>query len=51
MNKHSAGWLALVALAAASAMAPAAEFAWQTDLEAARLEAARDGKPLCIVFR
>ncbi len=36
---------------AATADAPAAGLAWQTDLGRARAAARRDGKPLLVVFR
>jgi hypothetical protein len=46
-------WLALPFLLALLGTAAAEDgaFRWRTDLEAARREAARSGKPLLIVFR
>ena len=43
--------LTLLTFAAPGWVLPEEPFAWQTDLEAARALAAREGKPLLVVFR
>jgi hypothetical protein len=50
------GWVAAILVATAfgqegSDSKPTTGIPWRADLDLARAEAARDGRPLCVVFR
>lgn len=51
MNRAVLGVLAAAALCAGTARPEEPDLMWRTDLEAARAEARKAGKPLLVVFR